>query len=211
LLLDLLAETPPRPAAVATVRDVVHQAEARGRAGARRQQEAAGEKGRAYQKWALGMIRMLDDTTGWDDEATLPWVLGHLRAFKAAEADVDWELFTLFPSTQDLIQERRGADLSGTRGARLTADQQKDVHQRAAGGVRNVIHWAGNIDQEIAYRVTRDAMVQYLLPVNPALLDPPVAQLYHRAFQKGRARLEGRPDQLFVAEQSAVVTKRGLD
>jgi hypothetical protein len=36
-------------------------------------------------------------------------------------------------------------------------------------------------------------------------------QTYQRAFQKGWTRLEGRPEQLQVAEQSAVAKKKGLD
>jgi hypothetical protein len=211
LLLDLLAETPQREVAIRGARQFAEQSEAQTRTLIRQQQETAEVKVRAYQKWALEMIRRFDADNGWHYEATLPWVQQHLRAFKIAEEDIDWELFDRFPSTRELIQERLGVDLTATRGARLTAGQQRAIYVAAAGGTLNVISWKENIDQEIAYRVTRDAVIQFVLPVNPALLDPPVAQLYQRAFQKGWTRLEGRPEQLYVAEQSAVVKKKGLD
>jgi hypothetical protein len=211
LLLDLLAEKPQRGESVQKAREFLGECEAQARALARQQQEAMELKVRAYQKWALGMILRFDGDNGWHYEATLSWVQQHLRAFKTAEADIEWELFNQFPSTRDLIQEKLGVDLSATRGTRLTVGQQRAIYLAAAGGTLNVISWKDNIDQEIAYRVTRDALVQFLLPVSPALLDPPVAQLYQRAFQKGWTRLEGRPEQLHVAEQSAVMKKKGLD
>ena len=54
-------------------------------------------------------------------------------------------------------------------------------------------------------------MVKFLLPIQPNLLDPPLAQLYQQAFSKGWQKLEGREDQLFVAQQSAIVLKKNLE
>jgi hypothetical protein len=105
------------------------------------------------------------------------------------------------------MEERLNLDLSQLQGATLTAETQQAIYRAAA----RTTGWRANIDQEIAYRTTRDGMVRFLLPINTGLLEPPVAQLYHKAFQKGWSKLEGRPDQLYVAQQSAVVQKKGLD
>ena len=54
-------------------------------------------------------------------------------------------------------------------------------------------------------------MERCLLPINVALLEPPVAQLYWKAFNKAWEKLNDHPDQLKVAQATATVRKRTLD
>jgi hypothetical protein len=86
-------------------------------------------------------------------------------------------------------------------------DKQKEIYLTAY----RRIGWKNSIHREIAFRTTRDGMVKFLLPINVNLLELPVAQLYHKAFSRGWEKLNDREDQLYVAEQSAVVRKKGLE
>ncbi len=60
------------------------------------------------------------------------------------------------------------------------------------------------------YQVVRQAMIVYLLPINRALLDLPVSELYQREFRVGWNKLDGRPEQMEVAQQSASAKKKPL-
>ena len=51
-------------------------------------------------------------------------------------------------------------------------------------------------------------MVNQLIEISANHLDVPVAQLYQKAFQKGWERLDGRDDQLHVAQKSATTVKK---
>jgi hypothetical protein len=73
------------------------------------------------------------------------------------------------------------------------------------------VGWNAEIDKEIAYFRTRSGMIKFLMPINVGFLDPPVAKLYHKAFDKGWEKLSGRDDQMRVAEASATVKKKGLE
>jgi hypothetical protein len=57
------------------------------------------------------------------------------------------------------------------------------------------------------YKMLRDAMSSYLLPVVPGLLDPPVLERYNEAFHFGWQQLDKREDQTEVARRSAAVEK----
>ena len=174
---------------------------------AARQQEASAKKIHLYQKWALDQIRKFDAPDGWYYDVTLPRTQADLNKFEDADKDEEWVVFQVFPSIKDLVQEKVGVDLTGMKGAMLTAAKRKDIYNAAWERVG----WKNDIDTEIAYRTTRDGIVKFLLPIQPHLLDPPVAQLYQQAFSKGWQKLEGREDQLFVAQQSAIVHKKTLE
>jgi hypothetical protein len=53
-------------------------------------------------------------------------------------------------------------------------------------------------------------MVNYLLAINLSMLEMPVQERYQRAFQLGWKQLDGRDDQIYVAEQTAVTVKKPL-
>ncbi len=61
-----------------------------------------------------------------------------------------------------------------------------------------------------AYQEVRQAMIVHLLPINLALLDLPVQERYHQAFQTGWKKLDGRADQTAVAQASALTVKKSL-
>jgi len=174
---------------------------------ASKQQEHYAEKLRRYQAWALEQIRKFDSPNGWYYDQTLSWIDSELRKFRDATEDEEWIGFQIFPSLKELFQEKLGVDLSGMNGAMLTAEKRKEIYDAAW----QRIGWKNSIDKEVAYRTTRDGMVKFLLPIQPHLLDPPVAQLYHQAFSKGWQKLEGREDQLYVAQQSAIVRKKTVE
>ncbi|GIW82396.1 MAG: hypothetical protein KatS3mg105_4203 [Gemmatales bacterium] len=191
-----------------------------------KQKEDIAKKVRCYQAWALEQIREFDSPNGWYYDATLPWIREELKKFENASEDKEWLLFQVFPSTKTLIEDELGVKgLSELKGAKLTAEKQKEIYNKAW----SYFGWKNDIDIEIAYRATRDGMVKFLLPIQPNLLDPPVYQLYQQAFAKGWQKLEGHngswiwdergeegkwvriSDQLFVAQQSAVVKKKTLE
>jgi hypothetical protein len=174
---------------------------------AAKQQDDNAKKVCRYQAWALKQIRKFDSPEGWYYDVTLPWIETQLRKFGDSDKDEEWEAFREFPSLKDLIQEKVGVDLSKMKGAKLTAEKRKEIYKEAW----QVFGWKNSIHTEVAYRATRDGMVKFLAPIQPHLLDPPVAHLYQQAFSKGWQKLEGREDQLFVAQQSAVVQKKTLD
>ncbi len=60
------------------------------------------------------------------------------------------------------------------------------------------------------HQVVRQAMIVYLLPINRALLDLPVAELYQQAFRDGWNKLDGRREQMEVAQQSALAKKKPI-
>ena len=60
------------------------------------------------------------------------------------------------------------------------------------------------------YKEVQEAMVAYLLPINPALLDLPVLKRYQREFDEGWNLLDGRKQQTNVAIASSLVTKQTL-
>ena len=60
------------------------------------------------------------------------------------------------------------------------------------------------------YKEVQDAMIKRLLPINVALLDLPVQERYHQAFQTGWKKLDGRENQTSVAASSATTRKISL-
>ena len=84
------------------------------------------------------------------------------------------------------------------------------IADRASENARYFYPDSGGWNDE-RFREVQDAMVTYLLPINQALLDPPVLKRFHREFDSGWNRLDGRKEQTRVAEASARTSKRTLD
>ena len=59
-------------------------------------------------------------------------------------------------------------------------------------------------------RKFREAMIKHLLPINVVLLDLPVQERYHQAFQTGWKKLDGLENQITVAVSSATTKKKSL-
>jgi hypothetical protein len=210
LLLDLRAETSPREEIAQEVEKLLAECQELSRKLAKQQEDAYAQKVREYQQWALKQLERLGDKPqSWYYDVALSDVNGHLKDFKNATEDRQWTFLRDFPEMKRLIEEKLGVDLSDVNGDSLTPEQQRRIWEKAHNSV--LPGWNKDIDKEMAYWATRYAMVKFLLPINTSLLDPPVAQLYQKEFQRAWNKLEGREDQLEVAEQSAVVKKKGLE
>lgn len=168
------------------------------------------KKIRRYQAWALKQIRAFDSPQGCYFDESISKFKEKVNSFENSVVGMDFEIVVEFPSIKDLIKEKLQVDLSDMKDARLIVQKQKDIFI-AARPEGPTGRWANNIADEVAYRVTRDGIVKYLLPIQPNLLDPPVALLYQAALAKGWNKLERREDQLFVAEQSAIVQKMTVE
>lgn len=208
MFLDLDIESPRPEAAIKKVLALLELCDNELKAINQRQQAEADGRVRAYQAWALKQIKTFTIEPGCQYKAVYDRVRSDLNSFKKADADLDWEILKENPAVKEIIQEKTGVDMSQVTGSALTAEKQQEIYKTASG----VTGWKGSIDSVIAYRVARDAMVKYLLPINPALLDTPVAQLYNKAFNEGWEKVGDHPeDLLFVAEQAATVKKRGIE
>jgi len=208
LVVDLeLAEPSPKSDVLSKAKKVADKCDQELLAIAATKQNEIANKVRNYQGWALSQIRQFDRPNGWQYEVTLTWIVSELNKFENATEDEEWVGFKVFPSFKELIQEKVGVDLSDMKGAMLTAEKRNEIYNEAY----RKIGWKNSIHEEIAYRATRDGMVIFLLPIQPHLLDPPIAQLYQKSFSKAWDKLEGREDQLYVAEQSAKVKKISLE
>ncbi len=153
---------------------------------------------RQYQKWALDQIAEFDK---WDYDRVLKDVKETYAKMKTADEPLRWELLEVFPSLR--TQLAKDIDLEIPKGE-ISTELQKKIYEKVYGKMR----WSNA--EELAYGATREAMVKFLAPIDEHLLDRPVQQLFGKSYSRGWTRLEGRDDQLFVAQQAAVVVKRGL-
>ena len=208
ILLDLDSENPRPESAIKRVQSLLDACEAELNAINHRQQAEADKKVRAYQVWALKQIQSFSRSPGWQYKAVYDRVRADLNAFNKAKSAKDWEVLREFPSVKGLLEKKLEIHLPDVQGSVLTVKEQQRIYDAAFG----YSGWKNGIDSEIAYLALREATVKYLLPINPALLDTPVAQLYNKAFNDAWETLKDRPDdQLFVAEQAATVQKKGLE
>ena len=168
-----------------------------------------------YKRWALAQIRLFDSKDGWNYENTLMWVRGELTKFKGLPESIEppefVKAFEVSPSLPSLIEELLKVDLPETVEEKkwlLSVDKQKEIYGKAAGN----IGWKYNIDTEITYRIHRDAMIKFLLPIQTNLLEPPIYDLFLRAYEKGQRKLDGRDnDKMFLAERALKVQKKSLN
>jgi len=112
---------------------------------------------------------------------------------------VTWELLRVLPDVRSLMAEKTNVEISGPV---LSPEQQAAIYKAAYGKVS--WHHA----EELAYRATRDATVKFLGPIDERYLDPPVLRLYNKAFERAWSKLEGRDEQMYIAEQAAQIVKR---
>jgi len=191
---------------------------------ARRVEEERAKNLRLYQYWALrqilrfngrGVIHEGEKIWGWYYDITQPWLDQQLRSFANPKGNITWELLTEFPNARRLLIEKLGKEIAPAvdpmKNGELTPDDQKAIYNAAYGR----LGWKNKIDQEIAYLTTRDGMVKFLLPIQVQLLEPPVLELYQKAWQEGWKKLEDHttladdgPDQVYVASQAARVKKK---
>lgn len=118
-------------------------------------------------------------------------------------AEADLSIFERYPELVGVLGELSGIDVQGP--ADLTPAKSKEIFNK----VNDLTAW--RYSEELAYKATAYAMTRHLLPIKIALLERPVQKLYNEAFEKGWKRLEGREDRLWVAKQSVVMPKVGME
>jgi hypothetical protein len=204
VLLDWETERPRPEEQLKTIRDLIKDCQNSLDEITRKQQDELAKKIRNYQKWALEQIKGFNV---YEYDAILPRIETDLKSFGGSKEEVEWGLLAAFPCVRDVLQEKLGVSLADVQGSRLSPEKQKQIYNAAW----SLTGWNKNINTELAYRATREAMIGYLLPINASLLDQPVAQLYQKAFAKGWEKLEGRNDQLEVANATVWVPKKPLE
>ena len=196
--LDVLLGQPDCAADLGDLNKIIAKLGEELRSLAKAQQDRQDALLRQYQKWALTQITEFDR---WNYDRVLEDVKSTYAQMKVAETPLRWQLLEAFPSVRELLAERIDAEIPN---GEMTSELQKQIYDKVA----HLTHWS--YATELAYRTTRDAMVKYLAPIDERLLDRPVQQLFSKSYTQSWAKLEGRDDQLFVAQQAAVVVKRGL-
>lgn len=209
VLLDLQNETsvPKSENAIVDTRTLIEVCQKSLEEIGKRQLEDFARKQRDYQRWALEEIQRFDSVKGWHYDAALDRIDRALKSFGNPQKEFTWDLLVEFPSTKEVLSRTVGVDLAEVEGGRLTIAAQKKIYTAAAA----TIGWKKDVNIELAYLATREAMIKWLSPINISLLDPPVAQLYQKAHMKGWEKLEGRDDQLEVAKAAARVVKKSLE
>ncbi|MFW6161784.1 MAG: hypothetical protein ACODAJ_03390 [Planctomycetota bacterium] len=167
------------------------------------QNEAAKARTRRYQAYALKQIERFQ--TFYYDAAKAS-IREMFQAFEEPKGEVEWPLLRVSRRAREFLEARTGVDLPAD--GRLTVEVQKRLHEQVRGWFD--LDLTMKYVNGVAYRVSRDAMVKYLLPVDSALLAPAVSKLYWRWWEKGWEKLEDE-GRLYVAEQEAKVPKNGLD
>ncbi len=193
---DLVLGSDESPSKIDNLESVIQAIEKEMRTAAQNQQRRQDMPSRDYQRWALKRIRTFQQ---WHYDASLKNAQDTFEKMEAADAALQWKLLERFPSVRALLTDKTRITIPA---GKLSAKKQREIYDKVAG----YVGWNG-YDEEIAYRVTRDAMVKYLAPIDERLLDKPVLLLYNKAFAQGWSKLEGRGDQLYVAQQAAVVSK----
>lgn len=169
------------------------------------EQRHAQEKIRAdYQIWAIGQIeeanKMIADT-GADNISK--WL-------KEAEDHPKNEYFQLLNyAKEDRAPKFRKELLTSANkeGASTTTVNRYSL-PIIVKSLRGMTSWKGQ--SEMAKALTADALLLYLMPVDEALLDRPVAALYSEAFQKAWNYLEGTDYRMEVAKEGVAISRKQL-
>jgi hypothetical protein len=212
VLLDLQTESSLSPGLVREIQSLIDESQKLLEEAGRKQQEQFASKQRAYQGWALEQLRPFDpdNDKGWHYDAALRRINEKLASFRSPQSETEWDVLVEFPGAENVLTKTLGLSSSFFRdveGGHLTVEKQTAIYKAAS----STLGWTNNVNIELAYLVVREAMIKYLVPINVSLLDPPVAQLYQKAFSAGWEKLEGRDDQLEVAKGTARVRKKPLE
>jgi len=203
VLLDWEIEEPRPEEQLKKVRALIEECQRSLESIAHQQQEELAKRVRDYQKFALENIEAFKP---YEYESILPAIERDLKSFGSSKGDVEWPLLIACPSIKEVIQIKLGIGMADIEGTSLPLQKQKDIYNALGWPA-----WRNGVNTELAYRCTREAMIKFLLPINISYLDSPVAQLYQKEFSKGWEKLEGRVDQLEVANATVRVPKKTLD
>lgn len=159
---------------------------------AKREEERQAKAVRDYQRWALGQIMKFESRMSKDSLDKLSW-----NGVQRVKDKDGCEGFEDLPGLADAIK----------------LATHKWVPGRFWGGT-NTYTWQdkeykeASFASELRFKAIRDVFVADLLPVNSVLLDAPVQERYQRVFQSAWKQLDGRDDQTFVAEKTALTVKK---
>jgi len=206
LLLRLKVETPDAKGAIEHVHQFIADCRTQVRKVDEMQQEAYAQARRKYQKRANQQIKRLDPLCtprNWDYDNLRAWVEKEFQAYKEPAGSTTFVPFAVFPSTKQFLQQKLRIALKGN-GKLVFVEDQKQIHK-----TMHELPWKLTYDQ-LASRITREAMVKWLLPISVERLDPPLVERYREVFQVNWKKLE-REDQDHVLEQDLEVEKWQLD
>jgi hypothetical protein len=167
-----------------------------------------------YQRWALDQIKeYMNEQRHYCYSACLEWVRNQLSVFANPQNQKPEDLrqwafmFDNFEKFQSdfkaLIQRELQVEIQLDNG-RLDASDMVKINNAAWGR----LNWKNGIDKKLAALIASEAMVYYLLRIERELLEPPLAQLWQEAWNKGWNDLEGQREyRLRVCQQSTQVRK----
>jgi outer membrane murein-binding lipoprotein Lpp len=154
-----------------------------------------------YQRWALDQIKeYMDEQRHYCYSACLEWVRNQLSVFAKPQNQKpeDWRQWVFMFDTfgekfqsdfKALIQRELQVQIQLNNG-RLGADDMDKINKAAWG----ILSWKNDIDKKLAALIASEAMVYYLLRIERELLEPPLAQLWQEAWNKGWKDLEGQQE-----------------
>jgi hypothetical protein len=194
-LVDLILQDDDFDPTTSPLQAILSDAEGQLKDFASQQEDRTSRQVREYQRWALGQIVKCDQSSF---DAVTTDIKTRFASFKTPADVVVWQYLAEFPEVRNLLSEKTGVEMPNEK---LSIDQQKGVFT----AVNTLTGW--KYVDDLAYRGVSSAMVKFLAPIDERLLDPPVAQLFQKSFQEAWSKLEGRPEQLSVAQQATKVKK----
>jgi len=193
---SLAREPEASPADVSPLEDIITKCESAIAEAVRIRQKAEERKLRQYQGWVLGQ---LDAFRRDSFEVALESIQNTFTSFENPQRAYDWRLANEYSAFRSAIGEIAGVNLGSPRS--LPPAYQTAIYEQVAG----VVGWKH--DKDLARIVTREAMVNYLLPVDDRYLDPVVGKLFSKVYNEALSHLEGTDDHLYVAKKTVDVEK----
>ncbi|GEM_PF-2735460 len=161
---------------------------------AKREEERQAKAIREYQRWALGQIRKFEGRMSKDSLNRVSW-----DAVQRVKDGGGCQGLEDLPSVADAISHAKYTPVKGKFWGSTSVYTWQDKP-----------YTEPDFASELWFKVLRDVFVADLLPVNPVLLETAVQERYQRAFLSGLKLLDGRDDQTYVAEQTALAIKKPL-
>jgi hypothetical protein len=168
---------------------------------AQRTQESRQKQVQKYQKWALEQIEKFNARSYAATKRETEQVFA---SFKSPTENQQWPLIEEFDAVARFLSQKTGVRIVSSNPKRglLTPEQQQSIYD----STWSVVGW--NHLDDIAYLTSREAAIRYLLPIESSLLEPPVRQLYSKAFQEAWTDAESSGNQLKIAQQTVTIQKR---
>jgi hypothetical protein len=186
-----------QPQARQTLKPAIDRAQGLAQQASKVLEEIRVRKVQNYQRWALDQIKeYMDEQRHYCYSDCLKWVKDQLSVFANPknQKPEDWRKWVFMFDTfgekfqsdfKALIQAELQVQIQLNNGL-LGADDMVKIYNAAWGRLR----WKNDIDKKLAALIASEAMVYYLLRIERELLEPPLAQLWQEAWNKGWKDLE---------------------